>query len=39
MRRVFCKYYMDPDTGEKKTLTDSVSTQIKQSIEEFNKDK
>ena len=37
--RVFCKYYMDPDTGEKKTLTDSVSTQIKQSIEEFNKDK
>ena len=30
---------MDPDTGEKKTLTDSVSTQIKQSIEEFNKDK
>ena len=37
--RVFCKYYMDPDTGEKKTLDDSISTQIKQSIEEFNKDK
>ena len=37
--RVFCKYYMDPDTGEKKTLDDSTSTQIKQSIEEFNKDK
>ena len=28
--RVFCKYYMDPDTGEKKTLDDSTSTQIKQ---------
>ena len=37
--RVFCKYYMDPNTGEKKTLDDSISTQIKQSIEEFNKDK
>ena len=35
----FCKYYMDPDTGEKKTLDDSISMQIKQSIEEFNKDK
>ena len=30
---------MDPDTGEKKALDDSISTQIKQSIEEFNKDK
>ena len=37
--RVFCKYYMDPNTGEKKSLDDSVSMQIKQSIEEFNKDK
>ena len=37
--RIFCKYYLDPDTGEKKTLDDSISTQIKQSIEEFNKDK
>ena len=37
--RVFCKYYLDPGTGEKKTLDDSISTQIKQSIEEFNKDK
>ena len=37
--RVFCKYYMDPDTGEKKILDDSISMQIKQSIEEFNKDK
>ena len=30
--RVFCKYYMDPDTGEKKKLDDSISTKIKQSI-------
>ena len=37
--RIFCKFYMDPDTGEKKKLDDSISTQIKQSIEEFNKDK
>ena len=37
--RKFCKFYMDPDSGEKKTLDDSISTQIKQSIEEFNKDK
>ena len=37
--RVFCKYYMDPNTGEKKTLDDSISMKIKQSIEEFNKDK
>ena len=37
--RVFCKYYMDPDTGEKKKLDDSISTKIKQSIEDFNKDK
>ena len=37
--RVFCHYYLDPNTGEKKPLDDSVSMQIKQSIEEFNKDK
>ena len=37
--RLFCRYYLDPNTGEKKTLDDSISTQIKQSIEEFNKDK
>ena len=37
--RVFCKFYLDPDTGEKKTLDDSISSNIKQSIEEFNKDK
>ena len=37
--RIFCKFYLDPDTGEKKTLDDSVTTKIKQSIEEFNKDK
>ena len=37
--RVFCKFYLDPDTGEKKLLDDVVSMQIKQNIEEFNKDK
>ena len=37
--RKFCRYYLDPDTGEKKTLDDSISSNIKQSIEEFNKDK
>jgi len=36
---IFCKYYLDPDTGEKKPIDDGVSMQIKQSIEEFNKDK
>ena len=35
--RLFCKYYLDPNTGEKKSLDDSISMQIKQSIEEFNK--
>ena len=37
--RVFCKYYLDPNTGEKKSLDDGISVQIKQTIEEFNKDK
>ncbi|MBR4618357.1 MAG: cation-translocating P-type ATPase [Bacilli bacterium] len=37
--RLFCKHYLDPDSGEKKPLDDSISMQIKQSIEEFNKDK
>ena len=37
--RVFCHYYLDPNTAEKKPLDDSVSMHIKQSIEEFNKDK
>ena len=37
--RVFCHYYLDPTTGEKKQMDDSISMQIKQSIEEFNKDK
>ena len=37
--RVFCNYYLDPDTNNKKALDDSVSMKIKQSIEEFNKDK
>ena len=36
---VFCQYYMDPDTGEKKKIDDSISMQIRQSIEEFNKEK
>ena len=36
---VFCKFYLDPNTGEKKLLDDIVSMQIKQNIEEFNKDK
>ena len=37
--RIFCKYYLDPDTGEKKLMDDVVSMKIKQNIEEFNKDK
>ena len=37
--RVFCNYFLDPDTCAKKALDDSVSMKIKQSIEEFNKDK
>ena len=36
---LFCKSYLDPDTGEKKVLDDVVSMRIKQNIEEFNKDK
>ena len=37
--RVFCRYYLDPNTGEKKSLDDSISMKIKVTIEEFNKDK
>jgi len=37
--RVFCNYFLDPDSCTKKALDDSVSMKIKQSIEEFNKDK
>ena len=37
--RIFCKFFLDPNTGEKKPLDDSVSMQIKQSIEDFNKHK
>ena len=37
--RVFCNYYLDPDSANKKALDDSVSMNIKKSIEEFNKDK
>jgi len=36
---IFCKFYLDPQTGEKKSLDDGVSIQIKQSIEDFNKNK
>ena len=36
---IFCKFYLDPNTGEKKILDDIVTMQIKQNIEEFNKDK
>ena len=36
---VYCKYFLDPNTGEKKPIDDSVSMLIKQSMEEFNKDK
>ena len=37
--RVFCNYYLEPDSASKKSLDDSVSSKIKESIEEFNKDK
>ena len=37
--RVFCNYFLDPDTCNKKSLDDSISMKIKQSIEEFNKNK
>ena len=37
--RIFCKYFLDPNTGEKKPLNNEVSNYIKESIEEFNKDK
>ena len=37
--RIFCKYYLDPNSGERKSLDDSISMQIKKSIEEFNKHK
>ena len=33
--RKFCKYYIDPDTGDKKVLDDSISIQIKQAIEKL----
>ena len=32
-----CKYYLDPDTGEKKRLVDQQLTLIKDSIDKFNK--
>ena len=35
----FCKFYLDPDTGEKVQLTDDNLSFIKQSMEEVNKNK
>ena len=32
-----CKFYLDPDTGEKKRLVDQQLTLIKDSIDKFNK--
>ena len=37
--RVFCNFYLDPDSSDKKGMDDSISMKIKESIEEFNKDK
>ena len=37
--RFFCNYYLDPETGEQRPIDDSISSNIKQSIEEFNKNK
>ena len=36
---IFCKSYLDPDTGEIKNLDNSTIERIKASIEEFNKNK
>ena len=35
----FCKFYLDPNDGNKKPIDDGINMQIKQSIEEFNKNK
>jgi magnesium-transporting ATPase (P-type) len=35
----FCKSYLDPDTGSIKPLENGIISRIKQSIEEFNKNK
>ena len=37
--RVFCNFYLDPDSSNQKGMDDSISMKIKESIEEFNKDK
>ena len=37
--RIFCKYFLDPNSGEKKIINDEISTKIKLSIEDFNKHK
>ena len=36
---VYCSKYMDPDSGEIKPLNDIILSRIKESIEEFNKNK
>ena len=36
---VFCKSYLDPDTGNIKSLDNGIITRIKEKIEEFNKNK
>ena len=36
---VFCKSYLNPETGKEETMNDSVKKNIKDTIEEFNKDK
>jgi len=36
---IFCKSYLDPDTGDIKPLEKKIISKIKESIEEFNKNK
>ena len=36
---IYCKNYLDPDSGTVKKLDDRIATQIKESIENFNKNK
>ena len=36
---IYCKNYLDPDSGTVKQLDDRIITQIKESIESFNKNK
>ena len=34
---LYCRYYIDPDTGNQEYLDEAVSSHIKKKIEEFNK--